>query len=454
MTYNQLSMDDINEKLKEKCVETTQDYVDTKTKSTFKCLICGKYFKNKYDNIRYWKKCGCLECQKEERLKENLQKRLSHRKDVLKEKLNKNVKFISFSDDCETCICECKICGEIFETSYDSLIQGCMHRKCAMKLMKRYRLSNDDLDKFIAENNSNFIILDYGDPYGNDSEVCKCKCLLCGHIWYSKRSNIKKGRGCPECAKINRVENRKRYIADYNNELMIFNLELVKILDQTDKITSTTNILVRCKICGFIFSTTLSYLKRYNIGCKNCNELKRREAFVKRVHQELKNKNTHLHIISDFLYSVDVVTVYCDECKKTFEREVHSLLRNPTCANCTSNSHMEYCSINYFNSNDISFELHKTFDNLRGVNNGKLSYDFYLKDYNLLIEIQGKQHFEPIEYFGGEKQFRIQQEHDRRKREYAKFHNIELLEIGYFDKDNIEEILSKKFNINNIEKSA
>lgn len=37
-----------------------------------------------------------------------------------------------------------------------------------------------------------------------------------------------------------------------------------------------------------------------------------------------------------------------------------------------------------------------------------------------------------------------QQEHDRRKREYAKSHNIELLEIWYWDFDNIEEILDKR----------
>ena len=454
MTYNQLSLDDLNEKLKEKCLEAMPDYVDTKTRSTFKCLICGGYFKNRYDNIRYWKRCGCSECQKEAQLNENLQKRLEHRKDILKDRINKNVELIYFSDDCERCICKCKICGEVFETSYDSLAQGCMHRKCAMKLMERNRLSNDDIDRFIAENDNNFIILDYGDPYGNESELCKCKCLICGHIWYSKRSNIRKGRGCPECAKINRAENRRRYIADYDKELEQFDLELVKILDKTDKISPTTNILVKCKICGFTFTTTFGYLKLYKIGCKNCNELERRKLFIIRVNQELKKKNPHLHIISDFLYSADIVTVYCDECKKIFKRDIHTLLRNPTCANCTPNSHMEYFAINYFNINNINFELHKTFDDLRGINNGKLSYDFYLNDYNLLIEIQGLQHYKPVELFCGEEQFKIQQEHDKRKREYAKSHNIELLEIWYWDKDNIEEILGKKLNINDIKKSA
>ena len=53
----------------------------------------------------------------------------------------------------------------------------------------------------------------------------------------------------------------------------------------------------------------------------------------------------------------------------------------------------------------------------------------------------------PIEYFGGEEQFKIQQEHDRRKREYAEKNGYKLLEIGYYDYDKIEEILSRELEL-------
>lgn len=61
---------------------------------------------------------------------------------------------------------------------------------------------------------------------------------------------------------------------------------------------------------------------------------------------------------------------------------------------------------------------------------GNLSYDFYLDEYNLLIEYQG-------EFHDGSARIRdksylpTQQEHDRRKREYAKQQGINLLEIWY-----------------------
>lgn len=94
--------------------------------------------------------------------------------------------------------------------------------------------------------------------------------------------------------------------------------------------------------------------------------------------------------------------------------------------------------------NGIQFEHPKSYDDLRGVGGGKLSYDFYLPKYNLLIEYQGEQHERPVDIFGGIEQFKIQQEHDKRKREYAKNHQIELLEIWYCDFNNIEEIIKNK----------
>ena len=73
-----------------------------------------------------------------------------------------------------------------------------------------------------------------------------------------------------------------------------------------------------------------------------------------------------------------------------------------------------------------------------------MSYDFYLPQYNLLIEYQGIQHEEFIEEFHKFKRgFIIQKEHDRRKEKYAKDNNIELLKIWYYDYENIEEILLK-----------
>ena len=44
-----------------------------------------------------------------------------------------------------------------------------------------------------------------------------------------------------------------------------------------------------------------------------------------------------------------------------------------------------------------------------------------MKNYKkeILIEFNGKQHYQPIKYFGGTKQFNIQQKHDQMKKKWA-----------------------------------
>ena len=47
---------------------------------------------------------------------------------------------------------------------------------------------------------------------------------------------------------------------------------------------------------------------------------------------------------------------------------------------------------------NIIFEKQKRLQDMK-----KAPFDFYLPDYNLLIEFQGKQHYEPVAQFGGKK---------------------------------------------------
>ena len=64
---------------------------------------------------------------------------------------------------------------------------------------------------------------------------------------------------------------------------------------------------------------------------------------------------------------------------------------------------------------------------------GKQSLDFYLPEYNIAIECQGKQHFEPINYFGGEKRFITQKKRDILKYNKCKEHNITLYYFGKYN---------------------
>ena len=90
---------------------------------------------------------------------------------------------------------------------------------------------------------------------------------------------------------------------------------------------------------------------------------------------------------------------------------------------------------------NIKFNIEDTFEDLKGVNNGYLRFDFKILDKPILIEFQGIQHYQPVDLFGGEEQFKIQKMHDTLKRNYCQAHNLRLIEIPYNYK-NLDEYLT------------
>ena len=82
--------------------------------------------------------------------------------------------------------------------------------------------------------------------------------------------------------------------------------------------------------------------------------------------------------------------------------------------------------------NNIKFETQKKFNNCKFKY--KLAFDFYLIDFNILIEYDGIQHYKPVEQFGGEKSLKYLQNNDNIKTKYCIDNNIELIRIKYNDK--------------------
>ena len=83
---------------------------------------------------------------------------------------------------------------------------------------------------------------------------------------------------------------------------------------------------------------------------------------------------------------------------------------------------------------------------IRRINKYKyiLRFDFFLPEFNICIEYNGKQHYEPIDYFGGEKTFKYTLKNDKIKIDYCKKNNI-LLHIIRYD-ENIEERMKEILN--------
>jgi len=80
----------------------------------------------------------------------------------------------------------------------------------------------------------------------------------------------------------------------------------------------------------------------------------------------------------------------------------------------------------------VAFISQMKFRDLKG-NKRLLSFDFYLPEYGILIECQGIQHYQPVEFFGGQEAFELQKLYDQRKREYARDNEFILFEIPYYE---------------------
>ena len=96
----------------------------------------------------------------------------------------------------------------------------------------------------------------------------------------------------------------------------------------------------------------------------------------------------------------------------------------------------------------IKFEFQKRFKNCKDKNT--LPFDFFIPKYNLCIEFQGSQHYDPGFYIRkkksqeeGMKKYLIQKKHDEIKKNYCIQNNINFLEIKYTEKieDKLKEAL-------------
>lgn len=167
---------------------------------------------------------------------------------------------------------------------------------------------------------------------------------------------------------------------------------------------------------------------------KNGNSLA--EKFPELI-KEWSNKNEKTPY--DYAYSSNQKVFW--QCEKGHEWE--STINDRTnkksnCKNCTISKGEDYIR-NFLINNNIKFKQQYSFDNLLNENKNKMKFDFAAFNNNMiLIEYDGKQHFEPIY---GEENLKITQYRDNLKNKYCKKNNITLLRIPHWEFDNIENIL-------------
>lgn len=275
---------------------------------------------------------------------------------------------------------------------------------------------------------------------------CICKIHNCD-VYKTPEKYLHRNQGCPMCS----IENSK-YAIRYNNKSFKEKVyeKNPNIILKSDFTGVKNNVNVECKVCGYNWSPIAEILIWDNpCGCPNCagNAIKNPLVFE----TELKITHPELILLSPYIRSNKKVHVLCTDCGRDFWVTPNKLQQGQHCPFCKI-SHGERVIKIFLTNNGIEFEMQKKFDDLKGLGGRKLSYDFFIPSYNLLIEFQGEQHERPVVFKGltrkiAEERFIKQQEHDKRKREYTASHDIKLLEIWYYDMNLINEILTNELGL-------
>jgi len=98
----------------------------------------------------------------------------------------------------------------------------------------------------------------------------------------------------------------------------------------------------------------------------------------------------------------------------------------------------------FFDLHNIDYVREKTFKDCVNFCGNSLRYDFYLEQFNILIEYQGQHHEKPVNKY---RRAKIVHEktvtHDEIKEDFAAKKHINLIKIYYQDYNNLDSILTK-----------
>jgi len=142
------------------------------------------------------------------------------------------------------------------------------------------------------------------------------------------------------------------------------------------------------------------------------------------------------------------VEIICKE-HGSFYQNIHKHLNGQGCRFCESNSKGEEYVKMWLDELNIKYIRQHSFDTCRYIN--RLSFDFYLPEHNMCIEFDGKQHFEPVDIFGGITEFNNRKLRDNVKNKWCLNNNINLIRIKYNEINKIKYILQEKL-LKNVDK--
>lgn len=353
-------------------------------------------------------------------------------------KVNPNItvigKYTKMHDRIE---CICKV-GHKWNPIALDLVRGSDCFECAA--IKRGRKRAKTHEQFVEEvRNVNPDITVVG-TYINAGTKIEFRCKE-GHKWVTTPSNVLMGKTCLTCANIQSSLRQRKSHEQFVEEVRNLHPDITVV---GEYVNSNTKIEFMCSK-GHVWKSAPSNLLS-GCSCPFCKgekisalKFKTHEQFL----GEVLELGIDVTVLGTYHSAREHILCRCNKCNHEWMITPNNLLRGFGCPKCKK-SKGEQAVEEYLITHNIVFETQKRFADC--IDQRPLPFDFYLPEYNMLIEYQGAQHYMVTHRMGDEEKLIYRQKHDCIKREYCKAKGINLLEIPYTNLNQVSEILSDVIN--------
>lgn len=289
---------------------------------------------------------------------------------------------------------------------------------------------------------------DYSEvEYKNANTKVIIVCYMCGHRWGITPAHHMNGRGCRAC----QYKKLKQAFSKDHSWFLGRALEIHgdKYEYLSEYRGSNQPIKIRCKVCDRVYYQEVNSHLSGGKGCQQCfhrNLIRRQPMAISVFEGRCKQKhNNRYEYFGDFIGVRKKIRVLCKKHDYEFSQYAgNHLYGSHGCPKCDlSKGELEINRV--LTEFGVEFVVEKAFPGCRDVH--ELAFDFFIPSRSLCIEYQGQQHYYPLDYFGGQEIFEGICRRDEIKREFCKQNGIDLLDIPYFEFNDIEKILKVEFGL-------
>lgn len=288
----------------------------------------------------------------------------------------------------------------------------------------------------------------YGDKYAfvwsdykNKQSMIRFTCKEHGE---QRRSvtGLLDGKGCAYC-------NGKFYPPDWIKNARAVHGEKYEYDESRPPRKTSDYIRYKCPVHGWQ-ETRYDCHVLQGCGCALCagvqNKLStevRKQRWIERCRKKFNDRFDYSQF--EYVDNDTKGTIICREHHCSFITDPWTHLRGSGACPLCSSSKGEALIRTWLENNKVKFDTQYKLPNENMFCKRQyLLADFYLPDLNLIIEMNGEQHYQPVEHFNTKDwTFEDQQIRDDTLRAYCKTHKISLLEIKYDKIDKIPQILAK-----------